>query len=93
MTESPPVFTCFPGANDLFLTRIGTGDEKWVMYRNVKRRRTVCRLSDPLALTSKAELHPKKVLLRVWWDVQGIIHWKFLPLNQAINATFYSLVK
>jgi [histone H3]-lysine36 N-dimethyltransferase SETMAR len=77
--------------NEPFLRRIVTGDEKWVMYRNVKRRRTVCRPSDPPASTSKAELHPKKVLLSVWWDVEGIIHWEVLPPNQTINAAFYCL--
>ena len=31
------------------------------------------------------------MLLSVWWDVQGIIHWEVLPLNQTINAAFYCL--
>ncbi|GFW96925.1 transposable element Tcb2 transposase [Trichonephila clavipes] len=56
--------------NDTFLTRIVTGDEKWVIYRNLKRLRTVCHPSDSPASTSKAEFHPKEVLLSVWWDVQ-----------------------
>ncbi|XP_055932781.1 histone-lysine N-methyltransferase SETMAR-like [Argiope bruennichi] len=60
--------------NAIFLRRIVTGDEKWVMYCNLKRRSTVCRSSDPLALISKAEFPPKKMLLNVWWVVQGIIH-------------------
>ncbi|GFS83979.1 transposase [Trichonephila clavipes] len=42
------------------------------MYRSMKRRRTVCRPSDPPASTLKAELNPKKVLLSVWWDVRAI---------------------
>ncbi|KFM61830.1 Histone-lysine N-methyltransferase SETMAR, partial [Stegodyphus mimosarum] len=58
------------------------------MYRNLKRRWSVCRSSDPPAWTSKAELHPKKVLLSLGWDVQEIIHWKVLPLNQTISAAF-----
>ncbi|GFS98290.1 uncharacterized protein TNCV_2208331 [Trichonephila clavipes] len=41
------------------------------MYRNVNRRRPVCRASDPPASTSKAELHPK-MLLSVWWDMRKI---------------------
>ncbi|GFX15482.1 histone-lysine N-methyltransferase SETMAR [Trichonephila clavipes] len=61
------------------------------MYGNVKRQRTICRPSDPPASTSKAELHPKKVLLSECWDAQGIIHWEVLPLNQTINAAFYCL--
>ncbi|GFV35955.1 hypothetical protein TNCV_2867131 [Trichonephila clavipes] len=64
---------------------------KWVMYPNVKRRNTECRPSDPPASTSKVELHPKKMLLSVWWDGQGIIQSKIVPLNQTITAAFYCL--
>ncbi|GFV82962.1 histone-lysine N-methyltransferase SETMAR [Trichonephila clavipes] len=64
------------------------GGEK-VMYRNVKRRRIVCRPSDPPA--SKAEHRTKKVLLSVWWDVKGIVHCEVLSFNQTINAEFYCL--
>ncbi|GFU62347.1 hypothetical protein TNCV_1447531 [Trichonephila clavipes] len=65
------------------------------MYRNVKRRRTVYRSSDPPASTSKAELHLKMVLLSVWRDVQGIIHWEVLPTNLStkpsmVPSTVYS---
>ncbi|GFU06240.1 hypothetical protein TNCV_4765441 [Trichonephila clavipes] len=35
------------------------------MYRNIKRRRTVCHPSEPPAFTSKTELPPKNVLLCV----------------------------
>ncbi|GFW61497.1 hypothetical protein TNCV_347451 [Trichonephila clavipes] len=49
--------------NDPFLTRIVTGNKKWVMYHNVKRCRNVCPPSDPSAFTSVVEHHPKKVLL------------------------------
>ena len=49
------------------------------------------RPSDSPASNLKAELHPKKVLLSVWWDLLGIIHWKILPFNQITNAAFYYL--
>ncbi|GFT39110.1 hypothetical protein TNCV_3686221 [Trichonephila clavipes] len=74
--------------NDPFLTRIVT--EKRVMYRNLQRRRTVCRPSNPPASTSKAGFH-RKMLLSVCGNIGGIIPWKVLPLNQTVNAAFYCL--
>ena len=72
-----------------FLDRMVTGDEKWVLYRNVKRRRTVCRVAEATPSTSTGGLHPAKVMLSVWWDVHGIIHWEVLAPNQSINADLY----
>ena len=38
----------------------------------------------------KAELQRRKVMLCVWWDHQGIIHFEFLNYNQMLNADLYS---
>ena len=74
--------------NGRFLPHIVTGDEKWVLYRNVKCRRTVGRVSEPPPSTSKPELHSKKVT-SVGWDIKGIIRWEVLEPNQTFNVTFY----
>ncbi|GFU27452.1 histone-lysine N-methyltransferase SETMAR [Trichonephila clavipes] len=60
------------------------------MHHNVKRHRTESCPSDPPALTLKTELHPK-VLLSVWRDLKGIVHWGGHAHNQTINAAFYCL--
>ena len=73
--------------NGRFLPRIVTGNEKWVLYRNVKCRRTVGRVSEPPPSTSKPELHSKKVT-SVCWDIKGIIHWEILEPNQTFNVTY-----
>jgi hypothetical protein len=39
--------------------------------------------------TSKNDLHPKKIMLSVWWGVRGIIYWELLPTGCAINADLY----
>lgn len=52
------------------------GDEKWVMNRNVKRRETMCCVAQPPLSASKGRLHPKYILLSVWWDVKRIIYRK-----------------
>ena len=39
--------------------------------------------------TSKAELHGRKLMLSVWWDHHGNIHYEFLNHNPALNADLY----
>ena len=29
------------------------------------------------------------MLLCVWWDTEGIVHWELLPEGETINADFY----
>ena len=58
------------------LTQIATGDEKRVMY--VTCRRTVCRLSDPPALTLKVEFHLQALLqLDLTFPSLHAILWEF----------------
>ena len=37
----------------------------------------------------KPEVHPRKVLLCVWWDQKGVLHYELLPRNQTITAEVY----
>ena len=39
--------------------------------------------------TPKPDLHPKKVMLSVWWGVKGIIHWEILLDGCSITADLY----
>ncbi|GFV76785.1 mariner Mos1 transposase [Trichonephila clavipes] len=58
-----------------FLHRIVTGDEKWVIYDNPKRRKS---WGYPVhASTSKAEpnIHGSKVMLSFWWDQLGVMYY------------------
>lgn len=68
--------------NDPFLERIITGDEKWIVYDNIKRE-----LNEPPPRTKK-NIH-KKVLLSVWWDFKGVIFFELLPDICTINSEVY----
>jgi len=46
--------------NDPFLMRIITRDEKWVIYNNVKRKRSWSKKDEPTQSTSKADIHQKR---------------------------------
>jgi len=66
-----------------------TGDEKWTIYNNVERKRSWGKRNElPLAIP-KADLHPKKVMLCVWWDWKGILYYELLPNNETINSEKY----
>ncbi|KAJ0184406.1 hypothetical protein K1T71_000829 [Dendrolimus kikuchii] len=47
--------------NDPFLKRITTGDNKWVVYNNVKRKRSWSKKDEPAQTISKADIHQKKL--------------------------------
>ena len=75
--------------NDPFLKRLITGDEKWIVYNNVVRKRSWSRSVDTRNTIAKAESHQKKVMLSVWWDFKGIVFFELLPKNQTIDTTVY----
>ncbi|GFV72010.1 uncharacterized protein TNCV_2459431 [Trichonephila clavipes] len=54
--------------NDPFLKRIITGDEKWVVYNNVKRKRSWSKKDEPAQTISKADIHQKNEL---WFQQDG----------------------
>ena len=75
---------------DPFLNKIVTGDEKWIQYDNPKRKRQWLSPGVPSKATPKPNMHGKKILLSVWWNVHGIIHFELLKPGKTITAEFYS---
>ena len=63
-----------------------TGDEKWILYNNVEQKETWGEQNELPPTTPKASLHPKKVMLCIWWDWKGILYYELLPENQTINS-------
>lgn len=74
---------------DPFLKRLVTGDEKWILYDNFKRKRSWSKVGEPPSTSVKASLHPKKVMLCVWWDFKGIILYELLSEKETINSDKY----
>lgn len=74
---------------DPFLDRILTCDEKWVLYNNIRRSYQWLSPGEPPRQVPKPELHPKKVLLCVWWTAAGIIHYEILESGETITAAVY----
>ncbi|XP_011069255.1 PREDICTED: histone-lysine N-methyltransferase SETMAR-like [Acromyrmex echinatior] len=69
---------------DPFLKQIITGDEKWVKYKNIVRKRWNKR-GEPPQTTSKPGLMANKVMLCVWWDWKEVVHHEMDRLQEAIK--------
>lgn len=72
-----------------FLHRIITCDEKWILYDNRRRSGQWLDHDEAPQHFPKPNLHPKKVMVTVWWSSAGIIHYNFLNQGDAITADKY----
>ncbi|XP_066901025.1 histone-lysine N-methyltransferase SETMAR-like [Halyomorpha halys] len=72
-----------------FLNRIITCDEKWVLYNNFRRSYQWLSADEKPKQFPKPDLHPKKVLLIVFWTAKGIVHFEILNQGQTITAEVY----
>lgn len=73
-----------------FLWKIVTGDEKWIYYDNPVYKKQWLTPGQAAQHTPLAEIHPKKVMLSVWWDQKGIIYYELLKPKQTVTADLYS---
>lgn len=74
-----------------WLDNVITGDEKWVLYDNHERMRQWVGEDQKPADVPKPDLHPKKVMLCIWWSVRGVEFWELLPEGTTITAEVYTL--
>lgn len=72
-----------------FLKRLITGDEKWITYDNNVRKRSWSKRGEAPQTIAKPGLTSKKVMLCVWWDWKGIVHYELLSPGQTINSDLY----
>lgn len=78
----------FRRTND-WLESVVTGDEKWCLFYNERRRRSWVAAGSSAQPQPKTNLHPRKVMLSIWWDCRGVLYWELLNPGQSINAEVY----
>lgn len=72
-----------------FLKQVVTGDEKWVKCENIKRQKSWKKDDEESQTVAKPGLTAKKIMLCVWWDWKGIIHYEVLQPGQTLNSALY----
>ena len=70
------------GHKERFLYRIVTGDEKWCT--NMKQLKEWLSPGKQAIPRVKQDLHPRKKMLCIWWDWEGIIHYELLERNGSM---------
>jgi len=74
-----------------FLKQVVTGNEKWIIYNNVERKRSWGKPNESPLATPKVGLLPKKVMLCVTsGDWKGILYYELLPNNETNSEKYCS---
>ena len=71
------------------LYQIITRDEKWCLYVNMKQRKEWVAPGDTPKPRVKPDLHPRKTMICIWWDWEGMVHWEMLERNATVNKELY----
>ena len=64
--------------NVSLLKQIVTDGEKWILYNNMQQLRSCGKQNEPPPTIPKASLHPKKAMLCIWWDWNGVFYYELL---------------
>lgn len=73
-----------------FFRRIITCDEKIIYLRNPNTSKQWLSKGQSSLPVVKRGRFDKKVMLCVWWNYEGIIHFEVVPGSQMINAEYYT---
>lgn len=75
----------------VFYRRTVTIDEMWEVYETPIRNRHFRKKGSqhPPQQVAKKDLHVRKVMLIIFWDVHGVVHREYLPNGQTITASKY----
>ena len=64
--------------------------KKWVYYCNSNASKQWLRPHQPAKIIVEENRFGSKVMLCVWWNFEGVIHWKFVPNGRGVDADLYS---
>lgn len=70
----------------LFLGRILTVDVKWIIYDKIRHKVNWKYVFEFEEQVTTMDLQPLKILLPVWCEQKGIIHFEILPDGEKITA-------
>ena len=76
--------------NEPFLNQIVICDEKWTVYNNRQWLAQWLDQEEAPKHFPKPNLHPKKVMVNVWWSAAHLIHYSFLNSSKTITFEKYA---
>ena len=56
---------------------------------NMKQRKEWVTPGDTPNSRVKPDLHPKKTMICVWWDWEGMVYWEMLGRNVTVTKELY----
>ncbi|XP_014484471.1 PREDICTED: histone-lysine N-methyltransferase SETMAR-like, partial [Dinoponera quadriceps] len=69
--------------------QIITCDEKCILYDNRKRSSKWIDKNTPPGHTPEPKFYQKKIMVTIWWNAKGVIHYSFLQSGKTITAESY----
>lgn len=72
-----------------FLHRIITGDEKWIHFVNPDPKKHWVSPGERVQTTPVRNIHGKKALLCIWWDMKGVLYYELLESGETITGDRY----
>lgn len=72
-----------------FWRRVITGDEKWIFLHNPDRKKQWVPRGQEAQSVPRRDRFGEKVMLCVWWNIDGILHFEFVPDGRAVDADLY----
>lgn len=73
-----------------FWKKIITGDEKWIFFRNSSGGKQWVQPGKPTQQVVRTNRFEKKVMLCVWWNYEGPVHWELVPDGTAVDGNLYA---
>lgn len=77
---------------ETFLKNLVTGDESWVSHYDPELKDTSTEYrhrSSPRHKKLRTERATGKIMLTIFWDMQGIVHREYLPKGMTVNSDRY----
>ena len=72
-----------------FWKQIVTSDEKWVYLINHDESKRWIPKGQTHPSVAKQNKFGKTIMICVWWNFEGILHFELVPNDRAINAELY----
>jgi [histone H3]-lysine36 N-dimethyltransferase SETMAR len=72
-----------------FLSKIVTGDESWIFFVNMKRKRQHLRPGETGIPDVRPNPHRAKLMLCVFWDSKGVLYFELMDGEKTLNKEEY----